>query len=110
MANYERTYGTGRLVCTVVEVLGWLVAVAGVVAFAVGFGMLMDSRNPYPWNVMEGLPAFALGLVLCFFGVLSIAGAQFTQATLDTAEMTRDIALMQREQLEIIRKIILRDN
>ena len=101
MSSYERTYATGRTVCRVVELLGWLTAVVGAVAFVIGVGMSIDG----PLGIISGFPVLAGGLCFLFMGFLAVAGAQFTRAMLDTAEMTRDIARMQHEQLEIMRKI-----
>ena len=77
-------YSTGHGVATIVELLGWVVALGGIVgivyAASQGFGVL---------GVLAGI-----GITVA--GFLQIMGAQLVTATLDNTDHTREIlALLQ---------------
>lgn len=94
MASYERTYGTARAVFTLLEFIGWLVTVGGVIGLIVGFNGLGYARS----NI-EGIAAIsgvAFGILFALLGLISVAFVQMSRANVDQAEMTRDMLRLTR--------------
>lgn len=76
----ERTrYARARLLATVITGVGWLYLVAGAVGFILSYFQDMLSYN--------FLPTIS-GVIL---GVLALAAAQLINATVDTADNSREI-------------------
>jgi len=94
MYSAERTYHTGRAVCRWQENIGW-----GTVAI----GLLLAALLPFAVDLQgsgDGLLArMALavpGLILAWAGMVMIMLAQHAQATMDTAEMTKEMLALAR--------------
>ncbi|MDP3649682.1 hypothetical protein [Tabrizicola sp.] len=96
MANYERTYGTARTIYTLLEAISWVVAIGGIVVCIVGISALGSVRSE-----MEAIGAFVgiiAGVLFALIGLISVAFVQTGRATVDQAEMSRDmLGLMRRE-------------
>ncbi|APH73426.1 hypothetical protein [Aquibium oceanicum] len=116
MIAYERSYGTGRSVCSVLEFFGWVVVVFGILAAFVGVvsgGFLgamsrgFGERDPH---FMVRVIAMIPGLLMVVAGLISVTLAQQSRATLDTAEMTRDLLdLAKRQSLPSLRTSAVQD-
>lgn len=106
MFEYERTYKTGRAVTGWLEFLGWAIVVLGVIVALAGFasgGFLgMASRNfgggntPFLFRIISMVP----GILVAAGGLMSIMLAQHTKATIDTAEMTRELLAIAKGQAD----------
>jgi hypothetical protein len=103
MYSAERSYSTGRGVATVLELFGWVIVLIGFILALVGFsnggsaGLLSRGFGgptpPLGFRLLGMIP----GILIIAGGLLSIMLTQQSKATLDTAEMTR-------EMLELMRK------
>ena len=97
MIGYERSYGTGRAVCSLLEFVGWAIVILGIIVALVGFAsggfMGMASRNfgagstPVAFRLISMVP----GILVSAGGLISVMLAQHTKAAMDTAEMTREL-------------------
>ncbi|MBL3595760.1 hypothetical protein JMM63_09275 [Rhodovulum sulfidophilum] len=100
MLSYERSYGTGRFVCALIEIFGWLLVVVGGIVAIIGFGaggVLGSGGFGSPSGaVISGFLSATPGLATVGIGLISIMLTQQTKATLDTAEMTRDLLAISR--------------
>lgn len=97
MYSYERTYRTGRAVASILEIVGWIIVFIGVITALAGlasggfFGMA--SRNfgsgdtPFILRIVAMLP----GVVTAALGLFFILQCQQAKATIDNAEMARDM-------------------
>lgn len=102
MYTYERSYNTGRAVCALLEIFGWVIVVLGVIVALAGFAsggfMGMASRNfggssaPFILQIVSMVP----GVLVAAGGLISIMLAQQTKATMDTSEMTRELLRVAR--------------
>lgn len=97
MYDYQRSYGTGRAVASFLEFVGWVIVAFGVIAMLAGLasggtlGMANrgfgSGETPAVLRIMAMLP----GLLTSAAGMFFIMQSQQTKATLDNAEMTRDM-------------------
>jgi len=97
MYQYERSYRTGRSVAAVLEAVSWVLVFVGLIAALLGFASgggiggasqsLASSDFPVLLRVVATLPGFLISSIGLFF----ILQCQQAKATLDSAEMTRDI-------------------
>ncbi len=101
--KFERSYTTTRIIFSIVEFAGWFAIIAGVILAIIGFssaGMLdglftqNTGRSPIIVNLLATLPGFGIALA----GLMSIAYAQSCRAHVDTAEMTRELLTLARNQ------------
>ena len=91
MASYERSYGSARAVFTFLEAIGGLVTVIGIVVLTTGiFGLSSVSK-------VSALGRISIGLMLSLGGVISVAFVQAGRASVDQAEMTRDMLGLMRQ-------------
>ncbi|WP_146176291.1 hypothetical protein [Rhodovulum kholense] len=101
MFGYERSYGTGRFVCALIEIFGWLLVTLGIIAsivgFAVGGGFEPGGFGSSSGSVLPRFLSAAPGLLTVTIGLISIMLTQQTKAILDTAEMTRDLLAISRD-------------
>jgi len=81
-------YQTARGVAYIVEFLGWMAVVAGVLIAILGASA--GSRDPFNPGLAV-LMATAPGLATVFSGLVMVALAQVTRATADNADHTRQI-------------------
>lgn len=91
MTKFARSYPTGRRVTALVAVIGWLVAVSGVVVIALGGLALLGAAEAGPQVV-----TIATGLAILLAGLLGVAGAQHMRAGFDVADMTREMLAIAR--------------
>lgn len=97
MYSYERTYRTGRAVASILEVVGWVIVVIGVIAALVGlasggfFGMASRGFGSSETGLILRIAAMLPGVVTAAFGLLFILQCQHAKATIDNAELTRDM-------------------
>jgi hypothetical protein len=102
MYGYERSYKAGRAVCTWIEFVGWSIVALGVILAFVGLasGGIMGSlsRNLGQGDTLPILRIFSMmpGILMAAGGLISIMLAQQTKATIDTAEMTRELLVIAR--------------
>lgn len=104
MYSFERSYKAGRSVCSWLEFVGWAIVILGgiltVVGFASGGIMGMASSNfgrgdiPFIVRMVSMIP----GVLMAAGGLMSIMLAQHTKATIDTAEMTREMLKIAKNQ------------
>ncbi|MCW2305578.1 hypothetical protein M2324_004005 [Rhodovulum sulfidophilum] len=102
MYEYERSYKTGRGVCVVMELLGWLLVFVGFIAVIVGYSSgglvgfasrsFMEEGPPVVFRLIATIP----GLLTMAAGVYSVMETQKVKATLDSAEMTREMLSISR--------------
>lgn len=104
MIDYERSYGTGRTVASILEILSWIIVVLGVIValagFATGgtagFAFGMAGRDvPGFFRIVALVP----GVMITAVGLLFVMFVQQFRATLDSAEMTRDMLAIARRQV-----------
>lgn len=106
MLHYQRSYVVGRVAFTVLEVVGWIAVLGGALVAAVGLvtgGVLgtlagQGMRSPIEFIVVR-IIAILPGLGVMGVGLFAVAMVQSARATVDTAEMTRDMLrlMMARE-------------
>ncbi|MGM0583379.1 MAG: hypothetical protein ACQEUZ_01845 [Pseudomonadota bacterium] len=104
MVHYERSYAAGRSVSSFVEFLGWLVVIFGVVVAIAGlagggiFGVASrgfgSGEAPFLFHLLAMIP----GLGIALGGFIVVAMSQHFKATMDTAEMTRELLLIERNR------------
>lgn len=99
MIGYERTYATGRSVSSVLEFFGWAAVVCGIMValfgFAIGGEIGSFGRGngaEFFMRIFAALP----GIGLVFAGLFSVYYCQVGKATLDTAEMQRELLQIAR--------------
>ncbi|NDK36886.1 hypothetical protein [Rhodovulum sulfidophilum] len=107
MYEYERSYRTGRGVCTLMELSGWLLVFVGFIAVIAGY----SSGGPLGFasrNFMGQEPPFLIklaytipGLLTMAAGVYSMMQTQQVKAALDTAEMTREMLWLTRDSVRM---------
>lgn len=98
MADFKRTYRTGRGVLHVVAYFGWAVAAVGLFVFGVGFLALLGAEARF--SAAPELVTIASGLVTLLAGLGGVAAAQGMQAGFDTADMTREMLTLARRSAE----------
>lgn len=97
MYGYERTYRTGRAVASILEIVGWIIVVIGVITALEGlasggfFGMTSRNFGPGDTPFILRIVAMLPGVVTAALGLFFILLCQFARATIDNAEMTRDM-------------------
>jgi hypothetical protein len=101
MKPYERSYASGRMVSDVLEGFGWLIVAVGLVLAVVGFASggfvaiiqtLPRGEVPFLSRAIGAIP----GITLCLFGLVSVMLAQIGVATLNSAEMQREVLYVLR--------------
>jgi hypothetical protein len=112
MYGYERSYKTGRAVTSWLELAGWAMVFLGVVVALGGFaagdfiGMASgDFRHygtPFIARIISSLP----GILIAEVGLISIMLAQHTVATINIAEMTRELLSIARKQSGVTGNLI----
>ena len=101
MMHYERDYGAARFAFSVLELVSWTVILSGVLLAIAGFWTggafgLLQSDSHISIRLLAALP----GIGATIGGLIGVALAQSSRATVDTAEMTRDmLAIMKRGSL-----------
>ncbi|MCW2308296.1 hypothetical protein [Rhodobium gokarnense] len=102
MNSYERTYRAGRAVCAWVELVAWVGVFFGAIAAISGFmsdglaslfsSSLVQQETPFLLRIMFAVP----GLLVVWGGLRTIMDVQQTKASIDTAEMTREMLTLAR--------------
>lgn len=102
MYGYERSYKTGRTVGSFLEIVAWIVVAIGVITSLYGlasggfFGIVLrnfgNSDTPFILRIVAMLP----GIVTTALGLFFVMQCQQARATLDTAEMTRELLEISR--------------
>ncbi len=97
MSKYNSRYQTARAIFSIIEFLGWVVVVIGVMVAIVGFssgGILgrLSGNTPVLLKLFAMLP----GLGFSFFGILSVAVAQVWRSQVDSAEYAREMLQIAR--------------
>lgn len=96
MSEFEHSYRTGRSVLGLVVLVGWIVALLGVVVLgAGGFAVL---RSATPLQAVAPLAAMAAGAGAMLVGFIGVASAQHMRATFDIADMTREMLTLARRR------------
>lgn len=91
MYSYMRTYETARTIFSILEFIGWVIVVLGVVVSFYGLSSggiagFAYEKPPFGLRIIAMLPG--LGMILA--GLISVAYTQSFRATVDMAEMARD--------------------
>jgi len=90
MYEYERTYRTGRVVASVLEIVGWIVVAIGVTIALGGLESGVSfSGNSTPFILV--ITAMMPGVLIAGSGLFFILQCQHTKSTIDNAEMTREM-------------------
>ncbi|MBD1548846.1 hypothetical protein [Roseibium aggregatum] len=94
MMHYERSYATARAAFTVLETVGMLVAISGAVAVIIGLGQGSSKH----WSNLQIILTVVPGVAAVLFGLISVAIVQASRAAVDTAEMTRELLHIARNE------------
>lgn len=78
-------FGTARFVAGLIELLGWVAVVGGLIAVVLGF----DER--------DGMPLIVGGVGVVVAGIFQVAGAQLIKAQVVTAENSGEMVALLRE-------------
>ena len=103
-----RSYETARKHFSALEIFSWCVVAAGVLTALGGAGM--GSQANFLGGRSGGMALLAAlpGLRLAFLGYLGVVGAQIGRAGVDSAEYGQQALKVARDQLEISRQSLKR--
>jgi hypothetical protein len=94
-------YGTARFFLTLSEVMAWLAVFAGVViAFVLGVQASKTGFGQVSTSVV--MIAAMPGAICSVIGIWSVVLVQVGRANVDIADMTHDLLVLSRKQLEAI--------
>ena len=82
MYDYVRSYRTARVYFTIMEVIGWLSVVSGIITFLAGLTNI-GGRSA---EAVFGLALISSGVLLVFTGLGLIVFIQTSRAVVDNAE------------------------
>ena len=90
-SGFSPDYQTGRSVCNVISIFGWIAVVLGfVLAYIRAFSVQSE-------NLVNTLLAATPGLMFVVTGFLNIALAQIGVATIDNANANREILYLKKQ-------------
>lgn len=96
-----RSYETARSLFSFLEVMAWIMVVAGIIiAFGGASAASLFSRSSA--GLMGALP----GIVIAILGLFMVAQVQGNRATVDSAEYSQQMLKLTREQLEISKQAL----
>jgi len=93
-ANYERSYGTARTISSILELVGWIIVGAGVLLIFAALGTI----GGYRFGLFDIFLPLAPGISLIITGLFMVMAVQIMRATVDSAEMTREMLHIARHQ------------
>ncbi|WP_179381526.1 hypothetical protein [Jannaschia marina] len=94
MTDFKTTNPTGRGIALIFSNVGWGIAVVGLL-LAIG-GLVFGGGGDAP--LTGRLAAAGVGVAVMLFGLFSVLMAAQTRAALDTADMTREMLALTRQQ------------
>ena len=98
MASYERTYATARTMFWILETVALLVVLGGIIVLFAGLSQLSEIRSEFEAFATFG--GIAAGILFTLVGLISVAFVQTSRASVDQAEMTRDMLGLMRQSGE----------
>lgn len=93
---YESEYKAARAISSFLSFVGWLLFLFGIVVALKG--MSVSWQVPEFSTMTMAIP----GIGLSMGGLISVAAAQVTRATVDNADHTREILILLKERLKNI--------
>jgi hypothetical protein len=103
MIGYERTYATGRTVASIMELFGWGLVAVGALAALAGFttgGLLGAAQQSFGRgnpDLIVRILGMLPGLAIVWAGLVSIMLTQQARASMDSAEMAREMLKLSRD-------------
>ncbi|UWR13405.1 hypothetical protein [Sulfitobacter mediterraneus] len=100
-----RSYETARSLFSFLEVMAWIMVVAGIIiAFGGASAASLFSRSSA--GLMGALP----GIVIAILGLFMVAQVQGNRATVDSAEFSQQMLKLTREHLEVSKQALKQGN
>ncbi|CUH23829.1 hypothetical protein JSE7799_00646 [Jannaschia seosinensis] len=89
MAEFKRTYTTGRMMVGVAGFVGWIVTGIGLLTVASGAVSVLAIGSVTGLEAVTALSGLATGAAVALIGSSAIAGAQVMRAVFDIADISR---------------------